>query len=75
MELNMHKNSQEMKELTSVQLQQKVYLLRQQLFALRLNASTDHVKDYSQFKKVRRAIACALTYLTQRNLTESDTNL
>ena len=36
--------------------------------ALRLNSSTSHVKDYSQFKKGRKNIARILTYLRQKGV-------
>ena len=36
--------------------------------ALRLNSSTSHVKDYSQFKKARKNIARILTYLRQKGV-------
>ena len=56
---------QEFKGLSKEDLQEKVNGLRKQLFSLRLNAATAHVKDYSQFKLLRRAIARGLTYLRQ----------
>jgi len=56
----------ELKELSKDNLQEKVSNLRKQLFSLRLNASTAHVKDYSQFKTLRRAVARSLTYLRQK---------
>ncbi len=40
--------------------------LRRELFSLRLNAAAAHVKDYSQYKKLRRDIARALTYLRMK---------
>ena len=45
---------------------EKVELLRQELLGLRLNSSTAHIKNYSQFSKIRKNIARALTYLNQR---------
>ncbi len=42
-------------------LKQEVLELKKELFNLKLNASTMHVKDYSQFKKLRQRIARALT--------------
>ena len=41
-------------------------LLKKELFNLKLNASTMHVKDYSQFKKIRTSIAQALTFLNRK---------
>jgi len=40
--------------------------LRRELFSLRLNAAAAHVKDYSQYKKLRRNIARVLTYLRMK---------
>lgn len=39
---------------------------RRSLFSLRLNSATSHVADTSQFKKLRRTIACGLTILHQK---------
>ena len=58
----------ELSTLNAADLTQKVEEFRKELFSLRLNASTAHVKDYSQFKKLRGAIACALTYLHQKQV-------
>lgn len=49
-------------------LQIKVEEWRRELFGLRLNASTTHVKDYSRFPKLRRSIARGLTLLTQKQM-------
>ena len=54
------------KELTHLNvhdLQEKLDGLRKELFGLRINASTAHIKDYSQFKKLRRNIARVQTFL------------
>lgn len=45
------------------ELKVKIDSFRRELFSLRLNASTAHVKDYSQFGKLRKRIARALTLL------------
>jgi ribosomal protein L29 len=66
----MNKIKKELKSLDKAQLMEKVVLLRQELFALNLNAATAHIKDYSQFKKLRRSLACALTYLRQKAAAE-----
>jgi ribosomal protein L29 len=47
-------------------LSAKLNDLRRELFTLRLNAATAHVKDYSQYKKLRRDVARVLTYLRQK---------
>lgn len=63
------KNQEIKKELAGLKpdaLQERATELRRALFSTRINASTTHVKDYSQFKKMRKNIARALTYLRQR---------
>jgi ribosomal protein L29 len=47
---------------------------RQALFTLKLNAQSAHVKDYSQFKKLRRECARTLTHLRHKELTSHGTN-
>lgn len=54
---------EEFKNMELGELKVKIDSMRRELFSLRLNASTAHVKDYSQFSKIRRRIARALTYL------------
>lgn len=39
---------------------------RRELFKLKINVATAHVKDYSQFKKNKRTIARILTFLRQK---------
>jgi ribosomal protein L29 len=55
----------ELRRLGVNDLQAKLNQFRNELFSLRLNASTAHVKDYSQFKKVRSNIALVQTLLKQ----------
>ena len=57
---------QELKALSKEDLREKIEHLRKDLFTLRLNSSTTHVKNYSQFKVLRRTISRALTYLQQK---------
>jgi len=47
-------------------LKERLDALRRELFSLRINAATAHVKDYSQFKKLRKNIARAETFLGQK---------
>lgn len=42
--------------------------VRHKLFTLKLDAQSAHVKDYSQFKKLRRTCARVLTHLRQKEL-------
>jgi len=54
---------QEIAELSPAELHDKLLQLRRQLFSLKLNATTAHIKDYSLFKKLRRDIARVVTRL------------
>lgn len=58
---------QELKALSSSQMKEKLEEIRRELFSIRLNARTAHVKDNSQFGKKRKEIARLLTYMQQRN--------
>ena len=62
----MNKEKNEIKELNIAQLKDKIETLRRELFNLKLNSSTAHIKDYSQFNKLKKNIARAETYLWQR---------
>lgn len=55
--------NKELIELGAIELKAKVVEWRRQLLSLRLNAATSHVKDFSQFNKLRKNIARGLTYL------------
>jgi ribosomal protein L29 len=57
---------QELQAMSVQQLKEKVEVLRRELFGLRLNATTSHVKDYSQGAKLKRGIAMGLTYASQK---------
>lgn len=60
----------ELSSLNNEDLKKEVIQLKKKLFDLKLNISTMHVKDYSQFKKLRRRLAQALTLLNQKNRIE-----
>jgi len=61
---NIHK---ELKQMNAQELVSKVEALRHELFSLRLNAVTTHVKSFSsQQKALKKAIACGLTYLQEK---------
>ncbi len=62
-----NKEKQELRSLTSQELQTRIDALKRELFSLRLHAATSPVKDYKQFKKLRHTIARALTYLRQKD--------
>lgn len=51
----------ELEKSETAQLHEKLDALRRDLFSLKLNESTTHIKDYSQFKKIKANIARILT--------------
>ncbi len=53
----------ELKKLNKEQLKEKLENFRRELFSLKLTATTSHVKDNSQFKKLRKNISRTLTFL------------
>lgn len=57
---------QEFAQMSTQELVEKLDAMRRELFSLRLNVSVAHVKDYSLFKKLRKDIARALTFLHQK---------
>lgn len=56
----------ELQQLDVNALKQKAEELKRALFSIGLNASTAHIKDYSQFNKLRKDIARVLTYIKQK---------
>lgn len=58
---------QELNGYTVEQLRAKLDDLRKELFSTRINSAASHVKDHSQFKKVRKNIARVLTRLEALN--------
>lgn len=62
----MKRVAEEFRTLKLEELDQKIDELRRNLFSLKLNATTSHVKNVSQFKKLRRDIARGLTVLTEQ---------
>ncbi len=61
-----HNFAQVLRDMKIEELQKHIDELRQALFSLRLNLVTSHVKDVSQFKKLRRTIARGLTVLGEK---------
>lgn len=47
-------------------LEQEVVSLKKELFNLKLSAVSTHIKDNSQFNKLKVRIAQVLTYLKQK---------
>ncbi len=62
----MKRVAEEFRTLKLDELDQKINEMRRDLFSLKLNATTSHVKNVSQFKKLRRDIARGLTVLTEQ---------
>ncbi len=56
----------ELKQLDAAGLKVKLEAVRRELFNIQLNATTAHVKDYSQFKKLKKDVARVLTFATQK---------
>ena len=57
---------EELRNASIEDLAKRVHEARRDLFALRLNSRAAHVKDYSQFKKLRGRVARTLTILRQK---------
>ncbi len=62
----MNKEKTELKAMNINELANKVEEYRAELFSMRLNATTEPVKNYSKFKQLRKNIARALSYLNQK---------
>ena len=62
----MKNEAQELRGKTLEELKAQVTSLRQELFGLRLQIRTGHVKDVAQFEKLRRGIARTITIIKQK---------
>jgi ribosomal protein L29 len=60
--------NKEIASLNAADLNEKIVEWRRQLLSLRLNAATSHVKDYSQFQKLKKNIARGLTFLETKSV-------
>lgn len=58
--------NQELKEMSVDQLRDRLDDYRRELFKLKLNSATSHVKDSSQFNKLKKNIARTLTVIQQK---------
>lgn len=56
----------ELNQLSSDDLKEKLNETRRELFGIRLNAASAHVKDYSLYRKLRKNIARILTIMGQK---------
>jgi ribosomal protein L29 len=70
--MKMTDTNKELVGLNLTELKTKVIEWRRQLLSLRLNAATSHVKDHSQFNKLRKNIARGLTFLQRNNATMNE---
>ena len=55
------------KDMDKNSLLKEVTRIKKELFDLRLNLAAGQVKDYSQFKKLKKNAARALTFLKLKN--------
>ena len=60
------KVKEDLKSMNVSELKAKRDVLRRERLNLVINAVTAHVKDYSQFRKLRKNIARVETYLRQK---------
>lgn len=65
----MKNNNLELNKLNVLELKERLDQLKRAQFGLRLNLLTSHVKDFSQFKKIRREIARIHTFIKQKEQT------
>lgn len=63
----------ELKNMDVQQLREKLEQLRGQLFTLKLNARTSHVKNHAEFDQLRRNIARVLTFIQSKEQSETAT--
>lgn len=64
--MKVKKFNEELRKLSFEQLVERLGQFQRELFSLRLNAATAHVKDYSQFTHLRRDIARIQTHIAQQ---------
>lgn len=64
--MKVDKFKQELGQMSDAELHGKLEDVRRELFSLRLNSSTAHIKDYSLFKKLRKDVARILTFLRKK---------
>ena len=60
-------NKTDLRKLDAISLRKEVVSMKRELFNLRLSGASTHVKDNSQFRKLKVKIAQALTFLTEEN--------
>ena len=60
--------AKEMKELTSLELEERIGELKEELFNLRFQLATGQLENHMRIKEVRRSIARAKTIVRAREL-------
>lgn len=60
------KEREQLKNMSAADLENKFNELKKELFSLRLNSMTTHIKDYSQFSKLKKSVARVLTLLNEK---------
>lgn len=61
----------ELKKLDAAALNTEIMMMKKELFNLKISMISGQVKDISQFRKLRRNIAQALTYLGKKQHTDN----
>jgi len=61
--MKLAKEREQLKGMSVQELEKKFDECKKELFGLRLNSMTAHVKDYSQFAKLKKQVARVTTYL------------
>lgn len=64
--MKIDKEKELLKNMSVEDLENKFNELKKELFSLRLNSMTAHIKDYSQFKKLKKGVARVLTCLNEK---------
>jgi ribosomal protein L29 len=64
----MKQEKETLNHLGEQELKAKLDEYRRALFMLKLDAQSAHVKDYSQFSKLRKSCARVLTHMRQKEL-------
>ena len=64
------KTKNDLKEMSAKDLNSEIAEMKKQLFELKMSAASGSVKDSSQFRKLRVAIAQAMTFCGQKKITK-----
>lgn len=65
--MKIDKFKEELAHMSESELYEVLENTRRELFSLKLNASTAHIKDYSLFNKLRKNVARIITVLRKNN--------